>query len=318
MSTDPAHCPDSKTDNPPNAIPDDSHTGLVIINYGKQQLLEDPAGNLHRCVARRGLEQMVCGDQVEWLPTGQGEGVIEAILPRRNVLQRLDGNSKERPLAANIDQVIIEAAPEPALDTFLVDKYTVAAELAGAIPLIVVNKSDLLNTEQRSRIELLFGEYNDIGYTALFTSALENTGIEEFAGHLTNRTSILVGQSGVGKSSLIKRLLPELDITIGKLSAASGLGKHTTTATTLYHLPHGGKLIDSPGVRDFKLGKTGPLELGNGFREFHGLPGECKFNDCRHLSEPGCAITAAVERGTISTRRYDSYRQLLSIMNGMG
>ena len=305
------------TEKPEHSPPDEGLTGLIIVNYGKQQLLEDQFGNLQSCVARRGLEQMVCGDQVEWLPVGKGEGVIEAIVPRRNVLQRLDGNSKQRPLAANIDQIIIEAAPEPMLDTFLIDKYTVAAELTNSTPLIVANKSDLLDSEQRSRIELLFKEFNAIGYTTLFTSALENTGIREFAEQLSNKTSILVGQSGVGKSSLVKRLLPELDITTGKLSDASGLGKHTTTATTLYHLPEGGKLIDSPGVRDFKLGKTAPLDLGNGFREFHGLAATCKFNDCLHLSEPGCAITAAVEAGEISTRRYDSYRQLLAIMSSM-
>ena len=305
------------TEKPEHSPPDESRSGLIIVNYGKQQLLEDQAGNLLRCVARRGLEQIVCGDEVEWLPVGAGEGVIEAIIPRRNVLQRLDGNSKQRPLVANIDQLVIEAAPQPMLDTFLIDKYTVAAELTNTTPLIVANKSDLLDREQRGRIELLFEEFNAIGYTTLFTSSLENTGIGEFAEQLSNKTSILVGQSGVGKSSLIKRLLPELDITTGKLSDASGLGKHTTTATTLYHLPLGGNLIDSPGVRDFKLGKTGPLELGNGFREFHGLLGECKFSDCRHLSEPGCAITAAVESGAISTRRYDSYRKLLAIMNEM-
>jgi ribosome biogenesis GTPase len=317
MSSDPDHPTRTDTDNPKHITASNSRTGFVVVNYGKQQLLEDPAGDLHRCVARRGLEQMVCGDLVEWLPTGRGEGVIEVILPRHNVLQRLDGNSKQRPLAANIDQVIIEAAAEPALDTFLIDKYTVAAELANTVPLIVANKSDLLSTEQRSRIESLFSEYRDIGYTTLFTSALENTGIREFEEQLSNKTSILVGQSGVGKSSLIKRLLPELDIETGKLSAASGLGKHTTTATTLYHLPCGGKLIDSPGVRDFKLGKTSPVDLGNGFREFHDYLGQCKFNNCRHLSEPGCAITAAVKHGAISARRYDSYRNLLAIMNGM-
>ncbi|MGB5442284.1 MAG: ribosome small subunit-dependent GTPase A [Gammaproteobacteria bacterium] len=301
----------------PNNTADKRRSGLVIVNYGKQQLLEDAAGNLQRCVARRGLEQMVCGDAVEWLPTGQGEGVIEVLLPRRNVLRRMDKNNKERPLVANIDQLIIEAAAEPALDTFLLDKYTVAAELANCSALIVVNKADLLGSEQRNGIEALFGEFNAIGYTTLFTSAKNNTGIDELATHLSNKTSVFVGQSGVGKSSLIKRLLPELDIVTGKLSAASGQGKHTTTATTLYHLPHGGKLIDSPGVRDFKLGKVSPLELGNGFREFHELQAGCKFNDCRHLSEPGCAITAAVESGRISLRRYESYRQLLVIMGGM-
>ncbi len=308
---DPSTRPDK--DNPADTT-DDRRTGLVIVNYGKQQLLEDAAGNLHRCVARRGLEQLVCGDEVEWLPTGRGEAVIEKLLPRRNVLQRVDKNNHERPLVANIDQLVIEAAAEPALDTFLIDKYSVAAELAGCEALIVVNKADLLDREQRNKIESLYSEFNAIGYATLFTSAKENTGIDELAEFLSSKTSIFVGQSGVGKSSLIKRLLPELDIETGKLSEASGQGRHTTTATTLYPLPHGGRLIDSPGVRDFKLGKVSPLVLGNGFREFHELQAGCKFNDCSHVSEPGCVITGAVENGTISSRRYESYRQLLASM----
>ena len=317
MSNDQAPSARPDTNNPTSTKADERRTGLVIVNYGKHQLLEDPDGNLHRCVARRGLQQMVCGDEVEWLPTGRGEGVIETLLPRRNVLQRVDKNNSTRPLVANIDQIVIAAAAEPALDNFLIDKYTVAAELADCEALIIVNKADLLSDEQRSSIEVLFSEFNPIGYTTLFTSAKEDFGIGEFTEQLSGKTSILVGQSGVGKSSLIKRLLPNLDIATGKLSTASGEGKHTTTATTLYHLPHGGKLIDSPGVRDFKLDKTSPLELGNGFREFHALQAECKFNDCSHLSEPGCAITSAVESGKISTRRYASYRSLLAIMNGM-
>ena len=211
MSNDPDPSTRPDTDNPENTA-GDRRSGLVIVNYGKQQLLEDADGNLHRCVARRGLEQMVCGDEVEWLPTGQGEGVIEVLLPRRNVLQRVDKNNKQRPLVANIDQLVIEAAAEPALDTFLIDKYTVAAELANCSALIVVNKADLLDSEQRNGIESLFGEFNAIGYATLFTSAKANTGIDELAEHLANKTSIFVGQSGVGKSSLIKRLLPELDI----------------------------------------------------------------------------------------------------------
>ncbi len=302
MSNDPDPSTRPDTRNPTNTKTDKHRTALVIVNYGKHQLLEDTDGKLHRSVARRGLQQLVCGDTVEWLPTGAGEGVIEVLLPRRNVLQRVDKNNSTRPLVANIDQLIIAAAAEPPLDTFLLDKYTVAAELADCEPLIIVNKADLLSDTQRSDTEALFSELNDIGYTTLFTSAEENTGIREFTEQLSGKTSILVGQSGVGKSSLIKRLLPDIDITTGKLSTASGEGKHTTTATTLYHLPHGGKLIDSPGVRDFKLSKTSPLELGNGFREFHALQFKCKFNDCAHLSEPGCAITSAVESGKISPR----------------
>jgi len=286
--------------------------GLVVINYGKNQLVEDSSGDIYRCVARRGLPQIVCGDKVEWQTTGNNSGVIEALQPRRTVLYRADGNDSQRPLVANIDQLIIEAALEPALDYFLIDKYCIAAELAQTEPLIIVNKADLLQDKERERIESLIEEYRRIGYTALLTSALKNTGIEAFADRLAGKTSILVGQSGVGKSSLIKRLLPDREIAVGKLSAASGLGKHTTTSTTLYHLPQGGHLIDSPGVRDFHLGKVDASELGYGFHEFRPYLGECRFNDCRHLSEPGCAIQAAVADGSILERRMQSYRQLMS------
>jgi ribosome biogenesis GTPase len=287
--------------------------GVVIVNYGRQTLVEDSAGNLVRCVARRGLEPIVCGDEVEWLPTGSQEGVVEQIAPRRSVLNRAASGNSMRPLVANIDQVIIEAAQEPALDCFLLDKYTVAAQLAHTNALIVINKSDLLTPEARSDIEAQLADFTALGYPVLFTSALQNTGIEAFANHLTGKTSILVGQSGVGKSSLIKRLLPDRDITVGRLSTASGMGRHTTTATTLYHLPCGGRLIDSPGVRDFRLGEVRAAELGHGFREFRTYLGRCRFNDCRHVSEPGCAVLEALAAGEISARRMESYRRLLPV-----
>jgi ribosome biogenesis GTPase len=274
-------------------------------------LLETAGGDIIRSVARRGLPQIVCGDEVEWLQTGDNSGVIETIRPRRTALHRANGSNGQRPLVANIDQVIIEAALEPALDYFLIDKYCIAAELAQAEPLIIINKADLLTDEDHARISLLISEYLHIGYTTLLISVLKNTGVEAFNDRLSGKTSILVGQSGVGKSSLVKRLLPDRDIITGKLSAASGLGKHTTTSTTLYHLPHGGHLIDSPGVRDFHLGRVPDDELGNGFREFHPYLGQCKFNNCRHLSEPGCAIIAAVAEGHILERRMASYRQLI-------
>jgi len=285
--------------------------GLVIVNYGKNQLVETPSGDIINCVARRGLPQIVCGDEVEWLATGDSSGVIETIRPRRTVLHRANGSNGQRPLVANIDQVVIEAALEPALDYFLIDKYTVVAELSQTEPLIIINKSDLLQEQDRERINVLISEYRDIGYTTLLISAQKNTGIEAFIANLSGKTSILVGQSGVGKSSLIKRLLPHRDIDVGKLSAASGLGKHTTTSTTLYHLPQGGRLIDSPGVRDFHLARVPDEELGHGFREFRPYLGQCRFNNCRHLSEPGCAIRAAVAEGRILERRMASYRKLI-------
>jgi ribosome biogenesis GTPase len=284
----------------------------VIVNYGRNLLVEDAKGALSLCVWRRGINTPVCGDRVRWLASGEGEGVVEAIDERRTLLARAAGNRHSKPLAANIDQTVIEAATEPALDSFLIDKYTVAAELAGATPLIVINKSDLLSDAARRDIDALLEEYRAIGYRCLFTSAKHNTGIDAFRTRLADRTSILVGQSGVGKSSLIKRLLPALDIATGRLSSASGQGRHTTTATTLYHLPCSGSLIDSPGVRDFHLGKVEPAELGRGFREFRPWLGECRFRDCLHRGEPGCAVLAAQAQGHISARRMESYRRLLA------
>jgi ribosome biogenesis GTPase len=285
-------------------------SGLVIVNYGKSVLVEDGRRTLYRCVARRNLPPTVSGDRVTWEPVGIREGVIHAIEPRHTVLQRADGANRHRALAANIDQIVIVAAPQPALDPFLIDRYVVAAELCGAAPLLVVNKSDLLDPQEDARAACCVHEYAAIGYGAFLTSALENTGLDVLARALANRTSILVGQSGVGKSSLIKRLLPELDILIGKLSEASGQGRHTTTTTTLYHLSHGGDLIDSPGVRDFRLGEAAARELARGFREFLPYLGRCRFQDCRHLAEPGCAVKEAVHAGTIGERRLASYREL--------
>jgi ribosome biogenesis GTPase len=295
-----------------DASPPPTNSGLVLVNYGKSVLVEDDTGCLYRCVARRNLRQIVSGDRVRWEAVGAQEGVIVAIEPRRTILQRADGSDRTRVLAANIDQILIVAAPQPAHDVFLIDRYLVAAELAGATPLLVVNKSDLLDSwgADASTDDLM--AYADIGYGILIMSARLTTGIDKLAQALVNRTSILVGQSGVGKSSLINCLLPERDILIGKLSDASGKGCHTTTTTTLYHLPHGGDLIDSPGVRDFRLGETAPADLARGFREFRPYLGLCRFQDCRHLSEPGCAIKEAMREGVISERRLASYTQLAS------
>jgi len=285
--------------------------GLVIVNYGKSLLVEDKAGKLHRCVARRELEQLVCGDRVTWQPTSDLEGVVEILKPRRTVLNRTTGVNRSQPLAANIDQIVVVAAVKPALDSFLIDKYTAAAELAGATPLIVINKSDLLGPEEKDKVSALLEEYQALAYKGLIISTLQDSGIDAFAAGLADKTSILVGQSGVGKSSLIKRVLPEIDITTGRLSEASGLGKHTTTATTLYHLPRGGQLIDSPGVRDFRLEPSAADRLVAGFPEFTPLSGRCQFHNCRHLTEPRCAVADAAESGEISPRRLESYRRIL-------
>lgn len=298
--------------NASNTVLDNTGNGLVLVNYGKTLLIEDSNGQLVRCVPRRSLDPIVCGDRITWEPAGDGSGVITRVEARASLLNRADDDNRTRPLAANLDLIVIVAATEPALDEFLVDKYTVAAELVGVEPLLVINKTDLLDGNARAALEQRVADYTAIGYRVLFASTLEHTGMPELEQALTGRTSILVGQSGVGKSSLINHLLPELDITIGRLSEASGQGRHTTTATTLYHLSCGGKLIDSPGVRDFRLGHAAPGELESGFREFSNYLGKCKFHNCRHLTEPECAVAGAAQQGRISPRRLESYRQLVA------
>jgi len=299
-----------------NTAPDETRRGLVIVNYGKSLLIEDNDGRLLRCVSRRNLDPIVCGDRVDWEPAGDGTGVVTRILERSTVLNRADGENRTRPLAANLEQIVIVAATEPLLDEYLIDKYIVAAELVGVQPLLVVNKTDLLDGNAHETLEQQVADYADIGYRVLFASALDSTGLTELEQALTGTTSILVGQSGVGKSSLINRLLPELEIAIGKLSEASGQGRHTTTATTLYHLPCGGKLIDSPGVRDFHLEYAAVDELESGFREFRNYLGKCRFHNCRHLSEPDCAVADAAQHNRISARRLESYRQLVAASPG--
>jgi ribosome biogenesis GTPase len=288
-----------------------SEGGLIIASHGKFSLVEDGEGVLRRCVARRSTGRIVCGDRVTWHLTGKGEGVIESVEQRRTVLLRAHGTQDSRPLAANIDQIIVVTAPQPPLDVNLVDRYILAAEVMGADPVVVINKADLLNEGEREAMQARVREYRDIGYPVHLTSVLSGEGFAALGRVLREHVSILVGQSGVGKSSLAKRLQPRRNIAVGALSDASGLGRHTTTTTMLYHLPGGGDLIDSPGVRDFSLWKVDAAQVADGFREFRPHLGMCRFRDCRHVAEPGCAIVAAVSRGEITARRLASYRNIL-------
>lgn len=283
--------------------------GLVVANYGSTSLVEDRQGQFSLCTSRKSTGRIVCGDRVTWRSTGNAEGVIEKRLDRRTVLQRHDSNGKSRPLAANIDQVIVVSAPEPPLDRYLIDRYLAAAEIISATPSLVINKMDLLDPEGIRLMQERIREYREIGYQVSFTCALSGKGVEELSGRL--KVGILVGQSGVGKSSLIKRLLPDRDIAVGTLSDASGLGRHTTTTTTLYHLPGGGDLIDSPGVRDFRLRDVDPVALAHAFRDFRPFLGQCRFHNCRHDREPGCALSIAARNCEINSRRLKSYRNIL-------
>ncbi|MBE2295101.1 MAG: small ribosomal subunit biogenesis GTPase RsgA [Phycisphaerales bacterium] len=285
-------------------------TGLVIVNHGATLIVEDCAGALFRCAARQNLGRLACGDQVIWQPSGAEEGVVVAVAERRSLLTRPDYHGQPRPVAANLDEVAVVLAPEPELSEYLIDRYLVAIAAIGVQGLLILNKVDLLSASARTALLARLEPYQRIGYPLLLASSRQEHGLDELRAWLGGRVSLLVGQSGVGKSSLVKALLPDREIRIRAISQVTGHGSHTTTASMLYHLPDGGDLIDTPGVRGFELGEIGPDVLERGFPELAPYLGCCRFSNCRHQGEPGCALGAAAERGEIALRRLESYRQL--------
>ncbi len=288
-----------------------SQPGRVIAHFGRDLVVEAVDGGLHMCTARKKLGRLVCGDRVQWQASGPEQGIVTSVEPRKTLLARPDPRGEVRPLAANVDQLIIVCAPEPPLSEGLIDRYLVVAELIGARPLILVNKADLLAPAARAQLEARLQALTRLDYPVEFTSTRDSAQVATLNAHCNGHTSILVGQSGVGKSSLVHLLVPDAAIRVGQLSVASGLGRHTTTETTLYHLAGGGDLIDSPGVRDFQLWQASVSDLQRGFRELHAYQDRCRFTDCRHHGEPGCAVATAAEAGAIDARRLASYRSLL-------
>lgn len=303
--------------------PDDSlfgepQEGIVISRFGKHADVEAPDASLHRCNIRRTIGSLVTGDRVVWRAaiTAQAKGVIEAVHDRISVLTRPDFYDGIKPIAANIDQIIIVSAILPELSLNIIDRYLVACETLSVEPIIVLNKVDLLDEEGREFINQTMQIYQHIGYTVLQVSSYTGEGMVELKSHLDHHISIFAGQSGVGKSSLLNALLPadEANIHVGEVSDNSGLGQHTTTASRLYHLPDGGDIIDSPGVREFGLWHLEPEQVTEGYIEFRDYLGHCKFRDCKHIDDPGCAIREAVEQGKIAEERYDNYLKILDSM----
>ena len=286
--------------------------GVMRVAYGNQGMAQLADGQRVECRFRRSVGRPCCGDRVQLERLDPTCWAVTGILPRRNEFVRGDGRQKRQVIASNLDRVLVVIAPRPAPSRDLVERYLVAVHSLGIEPVLVINKADLLaDGAQHDPPFSRRGEYRDLGYTVIRTSCKQAPGTAALPPLLHGATSILVGQSGVGKSSLINRLIPDLELQTGELSRATGKGTHTTTTTILYTLPGGGFLIDSPGVWEYGLWEMSPAELAAGFPEFAPFAQRCRFNDCRHAGEPGCAVAEGVRSGSIPAWRFASYGRLL-------
>ncbi|OBU15811.1 ribosome biogenesis GTPase RsgA [Photobacterium aquimaris] len=302
------------------ALLENAREGLVITRFGQHADVEDPqTGIIHRCNLRRSIQSLVSGDRVVWRPGVEAlqgiAGVVEAVHERKSMLTRPDYYDGVKAVAANVDRIVIVSSILPELSLNIIDRYIIAAETIGIKPLIVVNKVDLLTPEQRVDVERKLTQYQNIGYSVRLVSTDTGEGLDDLKVDLKDHVSIFAGQSGVGKSSMVNALMPDVEADIGDVSTNSGLGQHTTTAARLYHFADGGDLIDSPGVREFGLWHLEPEQITEAFVEFRQYLGGCKFRDCKHGNDPGCIIREAVERGDISRERYNSYHKIIESMS---
>lgn len=291
-----------------------SFEAQVIAAYGRHLKLRDKDGQVHdaRPFGRR--VQAICGDHVRCeKDLAHSEIHVVEVLPRRTTLARATLRGEAEAVAANLTLLVTVMAPQPKPDPFIIDRYLCAASSAGIGALIVLNKVDLAagksDPSRPTALEEALQAFAAAGYPTLVCSAQTGEGIDALAARLAGETAVFVGQSGVGKSSLIARLVPGIELATGELDGDAE-GRHTTTHSSLHDLPGGGALIDSPGVRDFApaIDSLEPASLG--FPEVDRLAPSCRFMDCKHLREPGCAVRTAAESGEFDARRYESYRRL--------
>lgn len=285
--------------------------GIVITRTKNQALIEHSQNNERvLCKIRPDIDSLVVGDMVHWQPEGENSGVVESVVPRKTQLGRMDKYGQYKLLAANISQMVVVLAPKPEPSDLLVDSYLIAAELMHLQVSIVFNKTDL--DDENHSIEKTFrDEYESLVHRFLSTNkqSPQLKGLEDI---LENERSIFVGQSGVGKSTLIQLMLPHMADTIATspLSTTHEFGQHTTSNAYYFHLPFGGAIIDSPGVRSFKLGQATAQDVLWGFKEFRPYIGQCHFRDCDHITSPKCAILNALKNNQLSEKRYQNYVKL--------
>ncbi len=280
-----------------------NETGRVVAAFGRQYLVRLADGSLLPCLTRGKKSDVVCGDIVEIKKSGENQGVIERIAKRTSLLHRSDAY-REKLIAANVSQIIIVVATEPSFSDEVVTRCLIAAFDQNLSVLIVLNKCDL----PKDNASALLATYRAIGYKVLELSAVQD--VSELRPLLQNHTSVLVGQSGMGKSTLINALLPDALAATREISTVLDSGKHTTTHAKLYTLNDNSSLIDCPGVQAFGLHHLTLGKIEQGFIEFAPYLGLCRFRDCHHLHEPGCALIEAVAKGKIDARRLELFRQI--------
>lgn len=289
---------------------DEPQQGLVTARYLRHVDVKpaDAPETSILCNVRRNITSLAVGDTVTWEKEGK-VGVITAVYPRHSLIERPDGLGKLKPVAANIDQLFIVLATAPEPHPILLDRYLLAAENAGIQANIVLNKID--QPEQLEPFQSLLDIYRGLGYPVWVVSCLRPESFVELEAALAHKSSVFVGQSGVGKSSIVNVLLPGLETPTGELSEHVAKGKHTTTTSKLFDLPNGGYIIDSPGIREFHLNHLSREQVFSGFRELHDLLGQCQFRDCQHDQEPGCAIQTFIEADKMHPSRVQSLFYIL-------
>ncbi len=295
-------------------VQQDTRIGLVIAKHGKQIEIEDLSENSgqYLCHMRANIPDMVVGDEVIWTHLEESEdknlGIIESLRERDSLLSRRDKHGNEKIIAANISRVFLVLATEPETPPAVLDRYLCACELLDLEVTLLVNKSDLEGNKEL--LLSLQSHYSDVVRQILVCSKKNPEQLQQLAEALADENSVFIGQSGVGKSSLVKHIIQDYSIKTQSLSDRSGLGQHTTSTSRLYTLENGGCIIDSPGIRDFDLDEITLEQLQQGFKEFAQINEACKFRDCVHNTEPGCKIREAVEQGSFSTLRYENYLEL--------
>ena len=291
--------------------------GRVLRVHGLSSVVQSDDGAEFRCATRRLLKTLstdqrhvvAAGDRVWFRPEGADTGFIERVEPRRGVLCRTS-KGRQHVIVANVDQLlIVSSAAEPILKPNLIDRFLVTAEKSYIRPVLCINKIDLVDTAD---LQPLVGVYGQMGYQVLMLSAETGMGVERLRRLMLNRHSVIAGQSGVGKSSLLNSIESDLELRVNTVSADSQKGRHTTTNAQLIPLAAGGYVVDTPGIRQFQLWDVIPAEVAGFFRDVRPYVNKCRFPDCTHRHEADCAVKDAVADGKLDVRRYESFCYLFS------